>query len=113
MRLTVAPSGANRLKKKLGLTDVDTYQSKVGEVGDASLHAALKEPNHCGVISTLEGFKSVDNRCEVLQFPSDQYAVLRGVNPSADPITGSTSDCDGDQCNDNVPSERVPHPSPS
>lgn len=68
MRLTIAPGVANCLKK-IGLTDVDTYQSKVGEVG---------------------------NCCEVFQFPSDQYAVLRGVNPSAEPITGGTSGCDSD-----------------
>jgi hypothetical protein len=103
MRPTIAPGVANRLEK-LRLRDVDTYQSKVGEVGNASLHATLEEPNRCGFISTLEGFKSVRNRCEVLQFSSDQYTVLRGVNASPEPITGSTSHCDGDQRNENVPS---------
>lgn len=65
-----------------GLADVDTDQSQVGEVGNAALHAVLEEPNRCGFISALEGFKSVCNRCEVLQLPSDQYPVLRGVNQS-------------------------------
>jgi hypothetical protein len=115
MRFTIAPGEANRVEK-LGLTDVDTYQSKVGEVGNGSLHAALKDLSHCGFISTLEGFESVGNRCEVLQFPSDQYAVLRGVNPGPEPITGSTSNGDAGQCNrcnENPPSERVRHSSPS
>jgi cytochrome c553 len=74
MGLTIAPGVANRLKK-LGLADVDTYQSQVGEVGNAALHAALKEPNHCGFISALEGFKSVGNRCEVLQFPQEPIGI--------------------------------------
>ena len=90
MRLTVAPRTANRFEK-LRLSDVDTYQRKVGEVGDTSLHATLEEPNRRAVISTLEGFKSVRNRCEVLQFPSDQHAMLRGVDASTEPITGPAS----------------------
>lgn len=115
MRFTIAPGEANRVEK-LGLTDVDTYQSKVGEVGNRPLQALLKDQSHCGFISTLEGFESVGNRCEVLQFPLDQYAVLRGVDPGPEPITGSTSNGDADQCNrcnENPPSESVRHPAPS